>query len=204
MKINLLYSPLRLYFSESTKAINNGLEDSSNTEKALISNDNIEIKGISVIDYKNESTKVIPASYNRSDVKILLVEDDKTSRILISSLLKKERYQFDIVKNGWEAICAVEASKYDLILMDVNMPVLNGDEATEAIRKTNKQIPIVALTEEAICDERFQDKLFMGFNDVVSKSKNNELLLKTIRNLVTLSKRSIQKKNTFERLTWAS
>lgn len=181
MKINLFYSPLRLYFSKKSEEINT----------------------ISEMENENKAKNVIVTSYEENDIKILLVEDNKASQNLISSLLRKEQYQVDIVKNGWEAICAFEACKYDLILMNINMPVLNGDEATIAIRKTNKQLPIIALTD-AICEDIFEDKLYMGFNDVIPKPINTELLLTTVRNFITLSKRSIQEENTFDSLTWAS
>jgi len=217
MKINLIYSLLPLYFTEKIKAIevkkkqvkvlaanNNSIEESISNKNRLTSSVNLEINETSAIKEKVKSDKTRVSSNKTNDINILLVEDNKTNQILISSLLQREKYQFDIVKNGWEAICAFEACKYDLILMDINMPVINGEEATKAIRKTNKQIPIIALTADDICDELFEDKLYMGFNDVISKPFNNEIFMTTIRNLITLTKRSFPVESGFDKLTWAS
>ena len=178
MKINLLYSLLSVYFTEKIKAIktkknqvkalaanNNSIEESINNKNRLTSSVNLEIKESLVITKKVKKDKRRVSSYKTNDINILLVEDNKTNQILISSLLRREKYQFDIVKNGWEAICAFEACKYDLILMDINMPVINGEEATKAIRKTNKQIPIIALTADDICDKcGDQDTWTIGLN----------------------------------------
>ncbi|WP_298536158.1 response regulator [uncultured Algibacter sp.] len=148
------------------------------------------IKEIPVIEENVYADSAISVPIKKNKIRVLLVDDNKANQVLISDLLKKEKYQFDIVKNGREAICAFEASVYDLIIMDINIPVLDGEEATKTIRKINKQIPILALTADEVSNELFEDKFFMGFNDVISKPLNKEDFLTTINNLITLTKRS--------------
>lgn len=217
MKFKLLSSLLYINFTKKIEAMktkknkvkglspnNNSIEKSINNKNRLTSNVNKEINETSLIKKNVKSDKTRVSSNLKNGINVLLVEDNKTNQILISSLLIREKYQFDIVKNGWEAICAFEACKYDLILMDINMPVINGEEATKAIRKTNKQIPIIALTADDICGQLFEDKLYMGFNDVISKPFNNEVFMTTIRNLIKLTRRSLPEESGFDRLTLAS
>jgi len=215
MKTNLIYSLLPSYFFKKIKAFqkshnkesttnSNAFKESLNAENALVSKINKEIEQISVIAEQVYGDKTDLSSLKKDNFKILLVEDNVAHQTLISGLLKKEKYQCDIVKNGWEAICAFEASKYDLILMDINLPILDGEEATKAIRKTNKQIPILALTADEICNELFEDKLYMGFNDVISKPINHEVFMTTIKNLIALTKRSFPFTNGIDGVTLAS
>lgn len=210
MKINLLYSLLSLRIVKKIKAFQKNQDRISEYHTSikeplnLVSNIQNEIIDISVIAENVYAGKTSETQSQKNKIKILLVDDNKANQVLISKLLKKEKYQFDIVKNGWEAICAFEASKYDLIVMDINMPVLDGEEATKAIRKTNKQIPILALTADEICNEVFEDKLYMGFNDVISKPINNAVFIATIKNLIALTKRSFPFTNGIDGATLAS
>jgi len=91
---------------------------------------------------------------------ILLVEDSKDNRILIQSYLKKTPYQLDLALNGQEALEKVKRCSYDLVLMDMQMPVMDGYTATREIRKWEKKsgcglrrLPIVALTASALQED---------------------------------------------------
>ena len=102
---------------------------------------------------------------------ILLVEDDDLSRRMMSLLLSDQGYSFDTVANGVEAVDAVKIKKYDLVLMDLQMPLLDGFEATREIRTwedAKQHIPIVALTAML-----FQDEINLcmeaGMDDCISK-----------------------------------
>ena len=80
-------------------------------------------------------------------IKILLVEDYKHSQIIVTRLLKKNNFEnIVVVENGVEAFKKFKNQKYDLILMDMQMPVMNGFEATEKIRQLAdyKDTPIIA------------------------------------------------------------
>ncbi|MEX2353817.1 MAG: response regulator, partial [Gammaproteobacteria bacterium] len=89
---------------------------------------------------------------------ILLVDDNPDNRLLVNAYLKKLPYQLDEAENGEEAVNKFMGSEYDLILMDVQMPVMDGREATRKIREWEKQqgrtaTPIIALTAHAIKEE---------------------------------------------------
>jgi PAS domain S-box-containing protein len=89
--------------------------------------------------------------------KILIVEDNKTNQLFISTLIKKQGYEFDKANNGKEAYEQYLENEYSLILMDLQMPVMDGFEATIKIREyekeTGKKIPIIALTANTSEDE---------------------------------------------------
>lgn len=110
---------------------------------------------------------------------ILVAEDIQSNYLLILALLKKN---FDLVnaKNGQEAVEAVKNGHFDLVLMDMKMPVMGGLTATEEIRKFNTEIPIIALTAHAF-DTDQQAALEAGCNEYLVKPVNKEKLMNVIR-----------------------
>ena len=106
---------------------------------------------------------------NFEDVKILVVEDNEINRSLIKHLFKNWSLQFDIVNNGREAIEILQTKTYNLILMDIQMPEMDGYTATWHIRNDLKlQIPIIAMTAHALAGEKV--KCFShGMNEYISK-----------------------------------
>lgn len=103
--------------------------------------------------------------------KILLVEDYKHSQIIVTRLLKKNNFNsVVVVENGAEALEEVKKQKYDLILMDMQMPVMNGFEATEKIRKLPeyKNTPIISLTAFAMKGDK-EKCLAAGATDYIPK-----------------------------------
>jgi len=79
-------------------------------------------------------------------MKILLVEDHLINQKMAAALLKKLGFSVDVANNGEEAVAMHERSVYDGIIMDIQMPIIDGFEATKRIRSNNKTIPIIALT----------------------------------------------------------
>lgn len=107
---------------------------------------------------------------NLSQLKLLLVEDHTVNQLIFEAILKKQNLTTDIVRNGKEAIEAVEKKQYDVIFMDCNMPIMDGYEATTLIRQMPlpKQPYIIAMTANAM--EGDKDKCFeVGMNDYMSK-----------------------------------
>jgi len=105
-------------------------------------------------------------------MRILIAEDDEVSGLLLKKLASNKGWNVKICKNGIEAIKLYSASNFDMVIMDVQMPELDGYEATEQIRKleiTRKtRTPIIAMTANALSGDR--DKcLAKGMDDYISK-----------------------------------
>jgi two-component system, chemotaxis family, sensor kinase Cph1 len=102
---------------------------------------------------------------------ILVADDNPMIRMLISKLLTKHGHRADLVSNGKQAVAAVQATFYDLILMDMQMPELDGVSATRIIRELTgpeRDIAIIALTGNALVGQR-ENCLAAGMNDYLSK-----------------------------------
>ncbi len=114
-------------------------------------------------------------------IRILLVEDNFVNQKVIVRQLEKLGYRADIAGNGQEAYEAVSTIPYDLVLMDCNMPVMDGYDATKKIRETEgiKDIPIIALTANAMKEDE-EKCLAAGMNDYLTKPVNRNILGNTI------------------------
>jgi two-component system, sensor histidine kinase and response regulator len=126
---------------------------------------------------------------------ILLVEDNVINQTLAVHLLQKRGHTVVTATNGKEAIAALEKEHFDLVLMDIQMPEMNGFEATAIIREKEKtassRIPIVALTAHAMKGDR-ERCLAAGMDGYVSKPIRPEELSKVIQSLLGGSSRAIQ------------
>ena len=117
--------------------------------------------------------------------KILIVDDNKINQKITRKILEKKQFQCDIASNGEEAITLSKTTNYQLILMDINMPVMDGYEATKVIRLFNTQTPIVALT--AVEAEEVREKIIMvGMNDIILKPYDNSQFFTTILKNINL------------------
>jgi CheY-like chemotaxis protein/HPt (histidine-containing phosphotransfer) domain-containing protein len=116
--------------------------------------------------------------------RILLVEDNEMNRLVATTVLAHYGVDFREAFNGEQAIALLTKEKFDLVLMDVQMPVMNGIAATHIIRQEiSKTIPIIALTANAIKGE--SDKcLAAGMNAYISKPFEEALLVRTIGSLL--------------------
>ena len=116
-------------------------------------------------------------------VKILLAEDYKHSQIIVTRLLKKNNFDhIVVVENGAEALDQVKKQKFDLILMDMQMPVMNGFEATEKIRMLPeyKDTPIIALTAFAMKGDR-EKCLEAGTTDYIPKPIDSQEFIQKVK-----------------------
>lgn len=108
-------------------------------------------------------------------MKILIVEDNEDNLYLLEFLLKKKDYQVIVARDGLEAVKKASIEKPDLILMDIQLPRMNGYEATKEIRKKDdmKKIPIIAVTSFAMTTDR-QKCINAGCTDYLEKPVNPE------------------------------
>jgi len=114
--------------------------------------------------------------------KILIAEDNDSNFVLMSYILKKY-YQFERARNGQEAVEMVDKNQYDIVLMDIKMPIMNGLEATKAIREKHPDLPILALTANAFDSDR-QLAMEVGCNDFLSKPVSSEECIETIKRYI--------------------
>ncbi len=117
------------------------------------------------------------------NLKILVAEDNIINRMVAKKILEKWNIQVFQAENGEEALKQMEQQQFDLILMDMEMPVMDGLTAVANIRKTNTTIPIIALTAASF-DDMYNFLRNMGLNDYVQKPFNPEELNQKIRKLV--------------------
>ncbi|KAA1243706.1 ATP-binding protein [Aquimarina sp. RZ0] len=103
--------------------------------------------------------------------RILVAEDNKINQIVTKNLLNLIGYDCIIVENGFNAIQMIKKEDFDLVLMDLNMPYLNGNEATKRIREFDKTTPIIALTAAEL-GEVEEECIAIGMNDVINKPLN--------------------------------
>ncbi len=119
--------------------------------------------------------------------KVLLVEDDQVTQFVVRCLLEEHGLSVSSADNGTQALDELNRMDFDCILMDVQMPDLNGIEATRIIRSlnnANQNIPIIALTAYAMEQDR-EECLRRGMSDFISKPVDNEVLMEVIqRNLI--------------------
>ena len=99
---------------------------------------------------------------------ILMVEDNKMNTLIMSKFLSRWNVLFDACESGREALDKLKDNSYDLILMDLHMPDMDGFETTRAIRQVNNHVPIFALTADAFAETRMK-ALSCGMNDFISK-----------------------------------
>lgn len=118
----------------------------------------IELKETDSIETKKESRKIEFSREFISAKKILIVEDNVTNQLVLSGLLEDCIDDIEIAKNGKEAVNMFEKDKYDLIFMDLQMPVMDGYKATRIIREIDAQVPIIALTANAMSEEMQRTK----------------------------------------------
>jgi PAS domain S-box-containing protein len=108
--------------------------------------------------------------FNLPGLRVLLVEDNDINQLYAGSVLKTMNCQYEVAENGYVALEKLKSAPFDLVLMDIQMPFMDGFEATKAIRSTEglQRLPVVALTANASPAERAKC-LRVGMSDCVSK-----------------------------------
>jgi signal transduction histidine kinase/CheY-like chemotaxis protein len=132
---------------------------------------------------------------NKKNIKILVAEDNEMNQSLMKHLLTSWDLDFNIVNNGEEAIEVLQQTKYSLVLMDIQMPHIDGYRATEKIRNELKNdIPIIAMTAHAMAGER-EKCLNYGMNEYISKPIRENELFKIINDILKSKAGSTERKN---------
>lgn len=119
----------------------------------------------------------LPQASKAPTLSVLLVEDNRVNQIVASGMLKKLGHEVELADNGERALVALQQRSYDVVLMDVQMPVMDGFEATRYIRETLKleQVPIIAVTANVMQGDR-EACLAAGMNDYITKPYSLEAL----------------------------
>lgn len=150
--------------------------DTNVQDKNIEDKENIEIVD-NIKDIKSiEKTNIVGKQ-------ILLAEDNSTNRLIISKFLEKLEHNVDFAENGMQAVEMHAQKHYDLILMDIQMPIMGGYEATRKIRllkKQNSKVPIIALTAHAMKEAK-KKCIEAGMDDYITKPVNKETLVRMIR-----------------------
>jgi CheY-like chemotaxis protein len=104
------------------------------------------------------------------NARILLVEDNPVNRMVVMELLEKLNIQVDVAENGATALSKIQAHQYDGVLMDVQMPVMDGCQATQRIKEieAHKSLPVIAITASATHTDRLKC-MESGMVDFISK-----------------------------------
>jgi PAS domain S-box-containing protein len=124
--------------------------------------------------------EIVELDNHIKNIKILVVEDIALNQLLMRTLLEDSGFECEIASNGKVAIEKMKTNTYDLILMDLQMPEMNGFEATEYIRKTlNSAIPIIALTADVTTVDLDKCKA-VGMNDYIAKPVDEKTLYSKI------------------------
>jgi CheY-like chemotaxis protein len=132
---------------------------------------------------KSATTGAAPRAEEIRKPRLLVAEDDQTIRQVLGVMLQRSNYEIDIAEDGQKVVEMWEDGEYDLILMDVQMPRMNGFEATGAIRENERtrggHIPIVAMTAHALKED--EDRcLDAGMDAYVSKPIDFKVCLQVI------------------------
>ncbi|MFA5863296.1 MAG: PAS domain S-box protein [Phycisphaerae bacterium] len=136
-----------------------------------------------------ENTGLFDKKEQNASVRILLAEDNPVNRKLAITILTKFGFKVDAAVNGKEALNALARQSYDVVLMDVQMPEMDGFEATTAIRASNQpwaDMPIIAMTAHAMQGDR-EKCLQSGMNDYLTKPIQSKTLVETIKKWAAIS-----------------
>lgn len=117
---------------------------------------------------------------------ILVVEDNPDNRQLVTWILEDEGYDVTCSPNAEDGLAQLESHNFDMVLMDISLPGMNGKQATQLIRQSDKHsgIPVLALTAHAIATEE-AEIIASGVNALITKPLDETLLLETMQQHLT-------------------
>ena len=148
------------------------------------------VKKVDFSTSTQQSSTSVTEKIELKDANVLLVEDNQINQKIVMLSLKKLVKNIDVASNGKEALDKFGTSKYDLILMDIQMPIMNGYVATKKIRElelsSNTHTPIIAITANALAGDK-ENCLAAGMNDYLSKPFQIDTLVQKMKNLLEFS-----------------
>ena len=121
-----------------------------------------------------------PPPVKAKDYRILIAEDNHANQELIKLLLKKTGMETEIAENGLQAIELATNNDYDIILMDIQMPEMNGHEATQKLRAQGLKTPIIAVTAHAMASDR-EKAIQAGCDDYLTKPIDQDKLIEMLK-----------------------
>ncbi len=129
---------------------------------------------------KEKDEKLAPVKFTKTG-NILLVEDNEINQLIAVELIRSQGHTVDVAHNGKEAVDMVNTGDYDIVFMDIQMPIMDGLTATRKIRENERfaRLPIIAMSAHAMTGDK-EISLSHGMNDHLSKPINPELLYQTI------------------------
>lgn len=128
----------------------------------------------------------------KDKIKILLADDEKDLSKAVGTILTYSNYDVDIVSNGKEALERINNTIYDLIILDIMMPVMDGIQALKEVRKNNIKTPVILLTAKSQVDDKVEG-LDSGANDYLTKPFDKKELLARIRALTRIKEENEEK-----------
>lgn len=152
----------------------------------------LELEEVEKTDTQFLSESLAITNFNPQKYNILVVEDHLVNQFLLSKILEKEGYSCTLAENGLKALAALRERNFDLVLMDLRMPVMDGLETAQHIRNSeefekDRNIPIIAISAH----EDYQEKkkcMEIGVNDYILKPIKKDILLKSLREQIVNSK----------------
>lgn len=137
---------------------------------------------------ENTSEKIKQSSYTSlQSLKIMVADDEAFNRLLVSTILNKGKAKVTMVVNGQELVDKMKQERYDLLIVDVNMPVLNGIDACRAIRKLNIEQPIILASTAVADEEKLKEASEAGFDGFLNKPFTEEELVNALTHHLKLS-----------------
>ena len=149
-------------------------------------------KAVDNVDTVDTASPLESLTVDLKEANILLVEDNLINQKIVILSIQKMVKKIDVANNGQEALDKFATSKYDIILMDIQMPVMDGIQATKKIRETEveKQIiptPIIAITANALAGDR-EHCLASGMDEYISKPFQVEVLVTKMKNMLSIGR----------------
>ncbi|WP_339834862.1 ATP-binding protein [uncultured Flavobacterium sp.] len=177
---------LGLYIVKSLVEILNGkitLQSKENTGTVIHLELNFRLEPDKNITTLKKVKKKLKKS--KQSIKVLIVEDNKINQLITKKIIEKNNFSATVVDGGFQAIEELEINKHDIILMDINMPEIDGFETAIRIKKTNPNLPIIALTASDV--NEIKNKISQSeIDEVIIKPFDEKELVSIIHKYLTI------------------